>query len=147
MEVTVRERVEAYYSEYAGNPVCLLEPNMAGVIAAIDVPYVRRFPGNSETFACVDFIHTIPAQDGRTEWQAGVDPKNLVPLGKPKASLCAAGGRCAGGGVPWGIRMDGLHGRRQSGTGLRNKRERRDLRRSRRAGADSRGARGGRVRP
>ena len=84
MQVTVRERVEAYYSGYAGNPVCFLEPGMAGVIAAVDVPYVRRFAGSSETFACVDFIHTTHAQDGRAEWRAGVDPKNLVPLTNPK---------------------------------------------------------------
>lgn len=84
MQVTVRERVEAYYSRYAGNPVCFLEPGMVGVIAAVDVPYVRRSRGKSETFACVDFTHTVSARGGDTKWRAGVDPKNLVPLTDPK---------------------------------------------------------------
>lgn len=84
MQVTVRERVEAYYSGYAGNPVCFLEPAMVGVIAAVDVPYVRRSRGSSETFACVDFTHTIRTRGGNAEWRAGVDPKNLVPVGDAK---------------------------------------------------------------
>lgn len=84
MQVTVRERVEAYYSGYAGNPVCFLEPAMVGVITAVDVPYVRRSRGSSETFACVDFTHTIRTRGGNAEWRAGVDPKNLVPVGDPK---------------------------------------------------------------
>jgi hypothetical protein len=78
MRATVKVRQEAYSSGYAGNPVCALEPGMVGVIAQVDVPYVRRVRGNSGSFACVDFDH--PAYPGRT-WRAGVDPKDLVPLG------------------------------------------------------------------
>jgi hypothetical protein len=84
MQVTVRERVEAYSSGYAGNPVCFLEPAMVGVIAEVDVPYVRRSRGSSETFACVDFTHTVRTRGGDAEWRAGVDPKNLDPLTDPK---------------------------------------------------------------
>jgi hypothetical protein len=84
MRVTVRERVEAYASGYAGNPVCFLEPAMVGVIAVVDVAYVRRPLGCSETFACVDFTHAVCAADGNARWRAGVDPKNLVPLAEPK---------------------------------------------------------------
>lgn len=78
MRATVAVCHEAYSSGYAGNPVCILEPGMTGVIAEVDVPYVRRSRGKSESFACVDFEH--PAHPGRT-WRAGVDPLDLVPLG------------------------------------------------------------------
>jgi hypothetical protein len=83
MKVTVRERVEAYSSGYAGNPVCFLERGMAGVVAVVDAPYVRRSRGASETFACVDFAHTVRRRGGGAQWRAGVDPKNLVPLAEP----------------------------------------------------------------
>lgn len=79
MRATVTVRQEAYYSGYAGNPVCALEPGMIGVIAEVDVPYVRRLRGKSDSFACVDFDH--PADPGRS-WRAGVDPRDLVPLGE-----------------------------------------------------------------
>jgi hypothetical protein len=81
MRVTVREAVEAYYSGYAGNPECVLEPGMAGVVASLDVPYVRHRRGNSSSFAGVDFEGPAHSNPPRTEWRAGVDPKNLVPLG------------------------------------------------------------------
>jgi hypothetical protein len=78
MRATVAVCQEAYYSGYAGNPVCILDPGMTGVIAEVDVPYVRRPRGCSESFACVDFEH--PLHPGRI-WRTGVDPKHLVPLG------------------------------------------------------------------
>lgn len=84
MRVTVREAQDAYYSGYGGRPDCAFEPGMWGRIAALDVPYVRRLRGNSGSFACVDFLHpTIPQSGNDHEWRAGVDPKNLVPLGPP----------------------------------------------------------------
>jgi hypothetical protein len=84
MQVTVREAEDAYYSGYAGRPDCAFEPGMLGRIAALDVPYVRRLRGNSGSFACVDFLHpTIPQSGNDHEWRAGIDPKNLVPLGPP----------------------------------------------------------------
>jgi hypothetical protein len=81
MRVTVRDRQQAYYSGYAGHPVCFLEPGMEGVLAVVDVPYVRYRKGNSASFACVDFDGPLHGNPGRTEWRAGVDPKNLVPVG------------------------------------------------------------------
>ncbi len=52
-QVSVKERVEGYYSEYAGNPAISLEPGMIGVVGAIDVPSVNR---TNVTFVCVDFL-------------------------------------------------------------------------------------------
>lgn len=51
--VTVKERVEAYYSNYGGNPAMFLEPGMSGVVGAVDVPSVRR---EKVSFVCVDFL-------------------------------------------------------------------------------------------
>lgn len=64
--VTVTEREECYYSGYAGNPVCFLEPGEPGVIGAVKVPKVFRTPGG-DYFCCIDFV-----KNGR-EWRAGVD--------------------------------------------------------------------------
>ena len=51
--VTVKERVEGYYSNYGGNPAIFLESGMVGVVGAIDVPSVRR---EGVSFVCVDFF-------------------------------------------------------------------------------------------
>ena len=59
--VTVKARVEGYYSNYGGNPAIFLEPGMVGMVGAIDVPSVNR---ENVSFACVDFF--CPAT-GRTE--------------------------------------------------------------------------------
>ena len=60
-QVTVRERVEGYYSGYGGNPSIFLEPSMVGIVGAIDVPCVCR---ENVSFVCVDFF--CPAT-GKTE--------------------------------------------------------------------------------
>jgi hypothetical protein len=59
--VTVKERVEGYYSDYGGNPAIFLEANMVGVVGAIDVPSVCR---EGVSFVCIDFC--CPAT-GKTE--------------------------------------------------------------------------------
>jgi hypothetical protein len=59
--VTVKERLEGYYSGYGGNPAIFLEPGMVGVVGAIDVPSVFR---EKVSFVCVDFF--CPAT-GKTE--------------------------------------------------------------------------------
>ena len=59
--VTVKERVEGYYSNYGGNPAIWFEPGMVGVVGAIDVPSVWRA---NVSFVCVDFF--CP-DTGRTE--------------------------------------------------------------------------------
>jgi hypothetical protein len=51
--VTVKERVEGYYSTYGCNPAIWLEPGMVGVVGAINVPSVCRA---NVTFVCVDFL-------------------------------------------------------------------------------------------
>ncbi len=66
--VSVRERVEGYYSDYGGNPAIFLEPGIVGVVGAIDVPSVCR---ESVSFVCVDFFCTAT---GRTERAGGLYP-------------------------------------------------------------------------
>lgn len=68
--VTVKERVEGYYSRYGGNPAIFLEPGTVGVVGAIDVPSVCR---EGVSFVCVDFL--CPAT-GRIE-RAAVYYSNL----------------------------------------------------------------------
>lgn len=68
--VTVTERVEAYYSDYGGNPAIFLEPGMVAVVGAIDVPSVCR---QNVSFVCLDFF--CPAT-GRTE-RAAVNYANI----------------------------------------------------------------------
>ena len=51
--VTVKERVEGYYSNYGGNPAIWLEAGMVGIVGAIDVPSVCR---ENVSFVCVDFF-------------------------------------------------------------------------------------------
>jgi hypothetical protein len=69
-KVSVKERVEGYYSNYGGNPAIFLEPGIVGVMGVIDVPSVRR---EGVSFVCVDFC--CPAT-GRTE-RAAVHYANL----------------------------------------------------------------------
>lgn len=69
-KVTVKERVQGYYSNYGGRPAIFLEPGMVGVVGAIDVPSVRR---ERASFVCVDFF--CPAT-GKTE-RAAVHYPNL----------------------------------------------------------------------
>jgi len=52
--VTVTVRREAYYSGYAGNSECFMEPGKIGVIGAVKVPKVRKTPGG-DYFCCIDF--------------------------------------------------------------------------------------------
>ena len=68
--VTVKARVEGHYSNYGGNPAIFLEPNMVGVVGAIDVPSVCR---EGVSFVCVDFF--CPAT-GKTE-RAAVHYPNI----------------------------------------------------------------------
>ena len=58
--VTVKERVEGYYSNYGGRPAIFLEPGTVGVVGAINVPSVRR---ENVSFVCVDFY--CPIATGR----------------------------------------------------------------------------------
>ena len=72
-KVTVNTRQEAYYSGYAGNPDCFLEPGETGVIGAVKVPKVRRTPGG-DYFCCIDFTKA-----GRT-WRAGVNYGEIMRI-------------------------------------------------------------------
>jgi hypothetical protein len=71
--VTVLVREEAYYSGYAGNPRCFLEPGQVAYVGAVKVPYVResKDKGRGDYFTCVDWV-----ADGR-KWRAGVANRNI----------------------------------------------------------------------
>lgn len=75
--VTVKERIEGYYSNYGGNPAIFLEPGTVGVVGVIDVPSVRR---ERVSFVCVDFF--CPGT-GRTE-RAAVFYPNIVKTTAPR---------------------------------------------------------------
>ena len=74
--VTVTERQEAYYSGYAGNPVCFLKPGETGVIGAVKVPKVRRTPGG-DYFCCIDFV-----KNGR-RWRTGANYGEIKRVKRP----------------------------------------------------------------
>ena len=73
--VTVKARVEGYYSNYGGNPTIFLETGVIAVVGAIDVPSVHR---ENVSFVCVDFF--CPATD-RTE-RAAVDYSKIRKIRK-----------------------------------------------------------------
>ena len=72
--VTVKERVEAYYSDYGGNEKCYLETDDVGIVASVNVPVVRHRKGFAYTFNCVDFV-----KDGKT-WRCAIYDSNLVKI-------------------------------------------------------------------
>ena len=51
-KVTCKRPEPAYYSGYAGNPVCVFEPGMVGVVGSVMVPCVHT---DNKFFTCVDF--------------------------------------------------------------------------------------------
>lgn len=69
--VTVKQRVEAYYSGYAGTPICFLEPGEEGVISAVEMPKVRKTPGGYY-FYCIDFVKY------NREWRTSASYRNIV---------------------------------------------------------------------
>ena len=73
--VTVKARVEGYYSNYGGNPAIFLEPGTVAVVGAIDVPSVRR---ENVSFVCVDFFCPVT---GKME-RAAVDYPNIRKIRK-----------------------------------------------------------------
>ena len=73
-KLTVKTRVEAYYSGRNGNLEVWLEPGQVATVGAVNCPYVRA--GNhGNYFVCLDFVRY-----GR-EWRAGVDYANLAEVG------------------------------------------------------------------
>lgn len=63
--VTTSEEVEAYYSNYAGNPKMVFKPGMIGTVGAVNVPYVTNRNNNYyDSFVCVDFLEP---QTGRIQ--------------------------------------------------------------------------------
>lgn len=71
MTVTCKRPEPAYYSGYAGNPVCCFEPSDVGTVGAVDVPYVTTPSGRNKSFVCVDF------EKFGQKWRAGIDYNNL----------------------------------------------------------------------
>ena len=68
-QVTCRERVEAYYSNYGITPECWFEPGDVGVVVKTGVPSV--WTGGAPTFVVVDFH-----KNGRL-WRVGIGNNNL----------------------------------------------------------------------
>jgi len=73
--VTIKRPVVAYYSRYAGNPKCIINPGEIGTVMVMDVAYVNR----TGTFCCVDFDKPkLPMQGGGTVWRIGTNKANLT---------------------------------------------------------------------
>jgi hypothetical protein len=62
--VVAKAEKPAYYSGYAGNPVCKVQVGELVRVGATNVPRVR---GRNTTFVCVDFV-----RNGQT-WRAALD--------------------------------------------------------------------------
>jgi len=69
MLVTCKRKVEAYYSGVSGNPVCVFEPGMVGVMATVNTPSVTR---EGVSFCAVDFV-----EYGRV-WRCSLHYDNIV---------------------------------------------------------------------
>ena len=67
--VTCKRAEPAYYSNYGGNPECIFEPGMIGVVRSVDVPSIRR---KGVSFCCVDFHNK-----GKF-WRCGLLYNNIV---------------------------------------------------------------------
>ena len=74
-KLTVKTRVEAYYSGRNGYLEVWLEPGQVATVGAVNVPYVRNRAGHGNYFVCLDFVRY-----GR-EWRAAVDYANLAEAG------------------------------------------------------------------
>ena len=70
--VTCKKAVEAYYSNYGGNPVMIFHPNMRGEFQKL-APKVR---GKNEDFAVVDYYCPITEKTQRV----GLDISNLLVI-------------------------------------------------------------------
>ena len=68
--VTSKTPVQAYYSNYAGNPELVFKPGMKGIFHGF-APKVR---GKNEDFAVVDY------EDNGKVQRVGLDLRNLVVL-------------------------------------------------------------------
>lgn len=76
--VSLTEPLEAYYSQYAGNPKVIVTPDLVGTIGAIDCPSVRR---EGVYFHCVDFtlpdIYAGDPRHGNNVWRVAANTKQL----------------------------------------------------------------------
>ena len=82
-QVTCLRPIQAYYSGYAGNPICYFEPGDVGVIGAVDVPAVYHTPENPcDLFACVDFEKKEAPQSGNNGamWRCHMYYHQMIPL-------------------------------------------------------------------
>lgn len=75
--VTTRIPTPAYYSAYAGNPICTFTEKDRGIVGAIKVPYVSKTYPHGDYFVCVDF-----EKYGRV-WRVGLDYAHIVKLAEP----------------------------------------------------------------
>jgi hypothetical protein len=85
-KVTCRRPVEAYYSDYAGNPKVEFKPAMVGTVAAVDVPAVTVKRGEREyVFALVDFTgpEIGPPHARCSKWRVALRYDNILPVFEP----------------------------------------------------------------
>lgn len=82
--VTCITPVEAYHSDYAGNPECHFKPGMVGTVAVIDSPSVRYGPYGEDVSVLVDFDG--PEYGGAnhrlTSWRVALRHGNIKVISK-----------------------------------------------------------------
>lgn len=82
--VTVRNRVEAYYSDYAKNPESYLEPGMYAIVVNTSVPFVRAEKGGvGKSGVLVDFCNPFVfeyTKDPTDIWRAVIEKPNVVKV-------------------------------------------------------------------
>lgn len=79
--VTVKAPVEAFYSNYAGNPVMVLNPGVIGTVGAIHVPVVNNSNHRPYgEYVCVDFLEE---KTGKIQ-RASVSYDNIIVQEKEK---------------------------------------------------------------
>lgn len=75
--VTTRRPEKAYYSGYAGNPLCFFTEADRGIVGAVKVPYVAKTYAHGDYFVCVDF------EKYGDVWRVGLDYADIVKLDEP----------------------------------------------------------------
>ena len=76
--VTCREPTHAYYSRYAGNAECILQPGDEAIVKHLDVPSVHR---EGVSFTVVDFdrpgVYMGNPKHNNTLWRAALLNDNI----------------------------------------------------------------------
>ena len=83
-KITCVVSVEAGYSNYAGNPVCVFKPGMVGIVVATDSVSVRYGPYGEDVGVNVNFTGPAHGKEGGTTWRVFLRYGNLKVIERAK---------------------------------------------------------------